>query len=272
MKIPQHILDQWRDLQQHRNRLVPLRDRLRRTTADATREFTQTFLRDKVFVTFPELHRQKVQREHEAALLQQRQAAVGVGLYSVERPLQAFEPQLRTFKQAAMRAPGPLDAWMSLTGGQRKLLDDHTEMLAEVAHEQRLTRLLLETKDWQPSRWRAEYQQAVEGLTEATTVRSAASFIQFAESKHGGGWAGPSPVSTDEEEHAVSLRKLIGATQAARIPPEVGAIETALEDLKKIIGRTRSLDRILPRDPDRDGEARAAFEAELVAQAAAGRE
>ena len=66
-----------------------------RDYSGSERSEAQTFLNDKVFVTFPELHRQQVQREHEAAILQQRAAAVSVGLYAVERPLHAFEPALR---------------------------------------------------------------------------------------------------------------------------------------------------------------------------------
>jgi len=100
-------------------------------------------------------------------------------------------------------------------------------------------------------------------------VRGSATIIQFAESKHGTGWNGATPAGADEEQHAVTLRKLIASTQAARIPPELTDIETGLEDLKKIAGRTRSLDRIMPRDPEHDLEAREAFEAELAAEQAA---
>jgi hypothetical protein len=96
------------------------------------------------------------------------------------------------------------------------------------------------------------------------TVRASATFIGFAESKHGDGWSGPTPASPDEEQHAVNLRKLLSSTQQSRIPPEVAEIEAELEGLKKIAGRVRTLDRIAPIDPKQNPHAGAAFEAEMA--------
>src|SRR6266850_5084057 len=120
MKIPQMILDGWADLQRLRETFVPLRDRLRRTTEDANREFARDYLTNKVFVTHDEVHQRRVQRDVEARIRQQREAAVGVGLLAVERALHTIEPEVRAFKQAAMVAPDPVDAWMIQSGGDRK--------------------------------------------------------------------------------------------------------------------------------------------------------
>jgi hypothetical protein len=267
MKIPALLFDSWRELQRRRDTLQACRDRLHRAKADAESEFGRDYLTDKVFGSLPELHQRKVLKDIETRVLQQRRTAAAVALFEVEPLLRTFEAELSAFMRAAMRAPDPLDAWMTVTGGERRFVDDNSQMLAEVAHEHRLTRLLFETKDWQPSQWLSGYERAKSELADVATVRGAASFILFAESRHGQGWSGSVPASEDEERAAVNLRKLIASTQQSRIPVEVSDIQTKLEDIKKVVNRTRTLDSISPINPEHTPQAREVFEAELEAEA-----
>jgi hypothetical protein len=265
MKIPQ-ILDAWAALQQAGKTVQVLRARLHRSNADARGEYERDFLADRVFQTHDDLHKRKVLRDIEGRTLKARQTALSVALDGVLRPLRAFERDVSAFRVAAMRAPHPIDAWLALSGGQRQFLKDADELLAEVAHEQRLTRLLFETKDWPPSRWHAEYERATAELAHLATVRSAASFLMFAESMHGNGWTGPKPLNGDEEAAAVSLRKQIAATQHARVPAQVAEIEAGIAELKKLAVKAQTLDRINPISPAIDSEAKFIYDEELAAE------
>jgi hypothetical protein len=182
---------------------------------------------------FPKAAREAAFSNILCELLGQREPPLGVALYAVERAWMQFEPLVRRFKQESMRAPDPETAWLARTG--QGGVNAETHLTLQMLDEQRRARLLLETRDWPPSRWENEYARA----TADPTTQESATFLRFAESQHPHHWSGAEPVSAAEAEAAQRFRKLMISTQAARVPLEIDQVEQTVTDVRKTIDRAK---------------------------------
>jgi hypothetical protein len=222
-------------------------------------------LADRVFPTLPEAHQQKVQREREAAKRATRKAALSVGLFKLERPLDDHEREVRAFKQRAMEPLDAETAWLQNTG-QVGLTAEHTALLL-IGDELMTARFERESTRWKPAEALARYKRARE---QYPAERSRA-FMAFVEGRYGSGdgWHDRAAELTEDDiQAAAALSREIASVRQERIPQQIAEIEQEIEELNRLAGKVRRLDKILPINPDQDFEAAATFQSELADETA----
>ena len=192
---------------------------------------------------FPRAHTDKVLDNIKMELRSKRGPRAAVALYDTEKELMAITPTLDALKAELRRAPDAETAWLQRT----REAGVNADRFHQIRILDRLTRAELreETRDWNPSRWRAEYQRA---LSDPTT-QEAAAFIRFCEDRHGDGFAGPTPADARELTISHDLKKLIDATRDARIPRDVADAEAVVVAVKRVAQRARDEFQVVPINP-----------------------
>jgi hypothetical protein len=213
--------------------------------------------------------RAREQADFEQQYREARTVAAGHLVYELERAWPALEADCRALREQTKQAPSAITAYLTRTGGHRINLSDETELLIQLLDEQRRARFRADLATEPPSAVLALYQHATTSDSD-----EAASVVSFVESRHGMGWAGLPPASSEEVEAAVTLRRTIAETQSARVPAELDSAAVTIEQVARLVGKAtqQKLHNVTPINLEQHPELVAVWESERPALEQAARE
>lgn len=248
-----------RRLGDFRNQLRTALDRVKGAPADA-QSWLNGLMQDEVFQHAPPDHIKRTLATKRTELQTKRRLAAGVALYHAEHRLLPLELGLKNLREESMRSPGPVDSFLQRSGGRRELLSDGAELQLQMLDEMRRSRFRVELADASPQAVRAAYARALNDDNDEGD-----SLARFVEARYSAGWPGATPVTEEQITEAKQLRQAIRAVQESRIPQELAAIESIIEETHQVVRRAqdRQLYGIAPANPDRDPMADEAYRAEL---------
>jgi hypothetical protein len=177
---------------------------------------------------FPAHHIAESRRQVEDEERPKAEARAGVRRYHAQRALAEVGEALRAFKAEARRAPDVENCWLRRSKESGISADRFWQILQFTATQR--TNLRIESASWSVTRWRDEYQRALEDATHPIN----AVLIAVVEDVHGDGYTGALDGTAEAITSAHAFKTLIDETRAARVPADVAEFEAIHTSVRKL--------------------------------------